>query len=134
MDFLVEDAELVADPVTDGRDLQGGQGIHVTGGQAAQTAVAEARLFLLFQQVVQAQFLQGVSHLAGDPKVDQAVAQMGPGQVLRREVADEFGVLLQVGLGRIDPTVHQVVANGVCERGIHVMRRGDREKLALNAA
>ena len=44
---LVKDAELVADPIADRRDLQAGQGIEVTGGQTTETAIAQARFLLV---------------------------------------------------------------------------------------
>jgi hypothetical protein len=52
-DDLVEDAELVADAVADGRDLQRGQRVHVAGGQPAEAAVAETRLLLVLEQLVE---------------------------------------------------------------------------------
>ena len=43
-DLLLEDAQLVADGVACGGDLQGGHGVQVAGGQAAQAAVAKSRV------------------------------------------------------------------------------------------
>ena len=37
---LIEDAELVADAVADGRNVERRQRVHVTRGQAAQAAIA----------------------------------------------------------------------------------------------
>src|SRR5208283_4087169 len=54
-DFLIEDAVLVADAVTDGGNIERSQGIHETGGQAAQAAVAQSRLLLLLNQGLQVQ-------------------------------------------------------------------------------
>ena len=50
-DLLLEDAQLVADGVACGGDLQGGHGVQVAGGQAAQAAVAQAGVGLGLKQV-----------------------------------------------------------------------------------
>ena len=55
MDGLLEDAVLVANPVTDRRDLQRGEGVHVTRSQASQTAVSKARLLLGLEDRLQIQ-------------------------------------------------------------------------------
>ena len=52
-DRLVEDAELVADAVSDGGHAQRGERIHVARGQPAEAAVAEAGLFLLLEHVLE---------------------------------------------------------------------------------
>ena len=79
---LIEDAELVADAVADRRNIERRQRVHVTSGQAAEPAVAQARLFFLLQKV--GQILPDFGYcLLGrlpDTEVDQAVAQMRPGQ------------------------------------------------------
>ena len=58
-DGLIEDAELVADAEAHRGDLQGGQGIEIAGGEAAQTAVAETRFFLFIEDGVQVEFQVG---------------------------------------------------------------------------
>ena len=64
--LLVEDAELVADAVADGRHLQGGERVHEARGEPPQAAVAQARLFLLIEQrvEVESQFRDRLPHLA----------------------------------------------------------------------
>ena len=61
-DLLLEDAQLVADGVAGGGDLQGGHGVQIAGGQTAQTAVAQASVGLQLEQVGggEAQALQSV--------------------------------------------------------------------------
>ena len=49
-DLLLEDAQLIANRIAGGRDLQGGHGVQITGGQAAQTAVAQAGIRLLLKR------------------------------------------------------------------------------------
>ena len=41
---LAEEAELVMDAVTDGRDIHRGQGVQEAGGETAEAAVAEAHV------------------------------------------------------------------------------------------
>ena len=52
-DLLVEDAELVADAVADGRALQRRQRVEIAGGQPAQAAVAQPRLLLAGQDLIE---------------------------------------------------------------------------------
>ena len=85
-DLLPEDAELITDAVTDGRQLQGGHGFLETGRQATQAAVAESRFRLLRQQVLQRQPQLGAGgfRLLTQPQADQIVFEMGPEQIFRR--------------------------------------------------
>ena len=41
-DLLLEDAQLIADGIARGRDLQRGHAVQIAGGQTAQAAVAQA--------------------------------------------------------------------------------------------
>ena len=106
LDLLVEDAELVADAVADGRDLQRGQRVQVAGRQPAQAAVAQPGLLLLFDQLVESQArvrpAPARSSLV-DAEVEQVVAQVRPEQKLRRQVAGPLAAQVQVGLGGVDP-------------------------------
>ena len=51
-DDLIEDAKLITNAVADGRHLHAGHGIHVTGGEPAESAVAQAGLFFLGEDLV----------------------------------------------------------------------------------
>ena len=53
VDLLVEDAELVADAVADGRPLEGGQRVEVARGEPAEAAVAQSRFLLAGQHLVE---------------------------------------------------------------------------------
>ena len=48
---LIKDAELVADAVADGRNIERRQRVHIARGQAAEAAIAQARLFFLFEKI-----------------------------------------------------------------------------------
>ena len=47
--FLVEDTELIADPVTDSRNLRCSQRIQVTGRQPAQATMTEPGFLFFFE-------------------------------------------------------------------------------------
>jgi hypothetical protein len=93
--LLIEDAVLVADAVADRGNIQRGQRIHEAGGQPAQPAIAQPRLFFLLDQNIQvdAQLPHRLLGFVVDAQVDQVVGQMRPGQKLRREVADHAHIL-----------------------------------------
>ncbi len=64
-DLLLENAQLIADGVAGGGDLQRGHGVQVAGGQAAQAAVAQGGIRLDLEDVrrLEAQVLQGLPQL-----------------------------------------------------------------------
>ena len=87
---LIEDAKLIADPITDRRDVEGRERIHVTGGEPAQSAITESRLLLLFQQVGQilAVSRDGFHHGRPNSEIDDAVAEMWSGQEFGRQIGN----------------------------------------------
>ena len=94
VDRLVEDAEFVADAVTDRRDVQCRQRVHVAGRETSKTAVAKPRLLFLFEESGEVLADQRHSFLSRRPqaKVDETVSEMRAGQELGGEVRDEFRV------------------------------------------
>ena len=102
LDGLVEDAELVADAVADGRHFERGHRIQVTRREPAQAAVAEAGLLLLLDKVVEvhAEFLHRLARILGEAQAEELAGQVRPGQELRREVGHHARVLLGVGFHR----------------------------------
>ena len=75
--LLVEKPVLIANAVAIGRNLQGGDRIHETGGQAAEASVAKSRLLFLVADLGHI-IAQGLNRLFGiihDPEIDQAVAE-----------------------------------------------------------
>src|SRR5208337_1524124 len=65
LDVLLEDPEIVAQPIADRGKVQGGNGIQKTRGEPAEAAIAEARIDLVFPQI-----------LPTSPSCDMAVRQM----------------------------------------------------------
>ena len=92
MDLLVKDAELISYAVTDRRHVQRREGVHITCGQPAEAAVAEARFFLLLKQVVQikTEFFHRRPHLLSNAQIQEIVSQVRPHQELCGEVAGEL--------------------------------------------
>lgn len=123
LDGLVEDAELVADAVTDGRHFQRGERVQVARREPAQTAVAEPRIFLLFHQVVEvdAEFLHRLAGILREAQVEELIGQMRPGQELRGKVGHHARVLLGVGLHGPYPLLEYAVPNGQSQRGVGVV-------------
>ena len=116
--------------------VQGRQGVHVTGRQAAQAAVAQSRLLLLLQEFGQllSQARQRLLHRLPDPEIDEAVTQVWSGQELGGQVCD--------GLGRISfgnrrqgryITLHHAVAHGVGEGHVPVVARRVLWQFSLKA-
>ncbi len=89
-DLLLEDTQLVADGVARGGDLQRGHGVQVAGGQAAQAAVAQAGVGLLFKQVGcgEAQPLQRVLQGVQQPQVVGVFFQRAAHEELQGQVMD----------------------------------------------
>ena len=132
-DQLVEDAKFVADAVASGRDLKRCQGFEEAGRQPAQAAVAQARLLLDVEDlvdVVDAKATQGLGRFLLDAEHQQVVAQLGPDQEFGREVGDYPG---RGGADRFNPRQvagHQPVAHGVAQRHVEVVAAGGGGQLS----
>ena len=89
-DLLLEDAELVADAVADGGNLQRGHRVEEARGEAAQATVAEARLVLASREFgeVESQLADRLTHFVVDTEVQEVVAEMGTHQELCGEVGN----------------------------------------------
>ena len=89
-DLLLEDTVFIQDGVTGAGDAVGGHAVQIAGGQAAQTAVAQARVGLLVVDVVD--FDAGlVQHSLGhfvQAQVEQAGAQAAAHQEFHAQVVN----------------------------------------------
>ena len=126
VDLLLEHAEVVADAVADGGQLQRGERVHEAGREPAEAAVAEAGIALALQDLAEIEAVVGRQRQRRfvEVHVHQAEAEAAPGQELRRQVADALHVALDVRALRGQPAVDQPIADGVRERVIEVERRG----------
>ena len=89
-DLLLEDTQLVADGIAGGGDLQGGHGVQVAGGQAAQAAVAQTGVGLGLKQVGggEAKALQGLLQGIQQAQVIGVLLQRTAHQEFQRQVVD----------------------------------------------
>ncbi|CDC68560.1 uncharacterized protein BN503_01437 [Oscillibacter sp. CAG:155] len=87
-DLLLEDAQLIADGIAGGRDLQRGHGIQIAGSQTAQTAVAQCCVRLQLENVrgLEAHLLQCLPQLGQDLQVVGVFHQAAAHQKLQRQV------------------------------------------------
>ena len=104
-----------------------GERIQVTGSQPAQTAVAEPRLLLLLDQLVEVQpeFRHRLPGLFHDAEAEKVVRQMRAGQKLRGQVGHHPRVLLTVSFHGPDALFEHAVANGQGQSGVSVVARRD---------
>ena len=124
--LLAEQAELIADGAAHGGQLQRGQGVQIAGGQAAQAAVAQAGLRLLFKYdgAVDAQLVQGLHVVFLVDEVDHVVVQRAAHQELGAEVIDLFGLLLLADVAGIAAALHDLVAHDHGQGLILLLGRG----------
>ena len=92
LEELMEQAKVVQQPHAVPRQAQGGGGVQIAGGQAAQAPIAQGRLgFHLFHSgEVLAGFGQGLLHLVVDSQVNQVVGKQLSHQKLRGDVIELF--------------------------------------------
>ena len=130
---LPEDAVLVPDAVADARHVHGGERVDETGGQAAEAAVAEARLDLLSAHGgdVDAALLERVLGHVHEVGGQQVVAELAAEQVLRGEVAHHLGGGGPAPGTGLQPGGHQVATDGLGEREVLVVDGGARQHHAL---
>ena len=93
-DLLLKDAQLIADGIAGGWDLQGGHRVQIAGGQAAQAPVAQPSVGLDFKEVGggEAQILDGPLQLLQNAQVVGVFHQRAAHQKLQGQVVDLAGV------------------------------------------
>ena len=125
LDVLAEHAVFVADAIAHDRQLQRRTAIQETGGQAAQSAIAQAGILLVVDQFldIEAQALQG--HLArlAQTQVEQSVGKAASHQEFERQIIGVLGVLLFIGVAGALVALHQAVAHRQHEGAVGIMRR-----------
>ena len=99
LDVLFENPEIVAQAIADRGQVQGGDRVQKAGGEAAEAAVAQPCVDLVFPEILPIEPLLGhrsaanVLHL----QIDDVVAHHAPDQELERQVVDPLDVLLVMG-------------------------------------
>ncbi len=132
--FLLEDAVLVADAVTQRRDFQRCQRVDEARGEAAETAVAETGFLFRVQQCIEIEpeFRHRLLRGRQDAQVQQVVAEVRAHQELRREVGDGAHALRRVRGGGADPALQQAVAHDMRKREMVVGPSRQCGKLSLH--
>ena len=135
-DDLIENAELVADAVANGRHFDRRERIHVTRRKPPESAIAETGLLLLRKDLVEivAEPAQGLARWLGDAEIEQVVREMRAGQILRGEISDATGVRAAIVFHALDSALEEAVADGQGERDVEIVFRRDGLKPAHPAA
>ena len=132
---LIEDAELVADSVADGRNVERCQRVHVAGRQTAEPTVSKTGFLFLFQKAreVLADLGQSPLHSLPETEADEAVAQMRSSQEFSGEISDNFGGCARSrnAVHRGDIVIQHAIANGVGQGHVPVVARCMLRQLGL---
>ncbi len=125
-DLLAEQAVFIADGTAHGGQLQGGKGIQEAGGQAAQTAVAQAGLGLDFKNrvPVDAQVLQGGQVVLFVDQVHHIVVQRATHQEFGAEIIDLLRPLALASAPGSGTALHHLVPHGLGQGQIQLLGRG----------
>ena len=116
-EFLLEEAELVVDPVAERGIVERRQRIEEAGGEPAEAAVAQAHVDLGIPDLleVQAQELERLPGGLVEPGGEQIVLEEPAHEVLEREIIHPADVVRVVDALGLDHPLMDVVADG--ERG-----------------
>ena len=126
VEFLLEDAVLVLDAVTERRHAKGGEGVDEAGGQTTQTTIAEARLVFGVDDFLggESEVLDGLVELIGQAGVEQRVLELLAHEELSGQVAHGLGVAVDhVGLG-LHPGIHEMATHCGGRGNVHISRLG----------
>jgi len=133
LELLAEDAVLVPDAVTGGRDLQRRQRVHEAGREPAEPSVAQPGLDLGRAEdvEVEAETGQRLARRGLEVGGQQGVVELPTEQVLRRQVADEPRLRGELPVEGGDPAGHQGLAHRAGQGHVAVVRRGPSKVDAL---
>ncbi len=97
-EFLLEEAVLVVDAVTDRGEVEGGKRIEEAGGESSQTAVAERHVVFLVACFLErvAEVFQGFADLVVDAGGDHVVGEEASHEEFHGKVVDAADVLFVV--------------------------------------
>ena len=89
-ELLLENAQLIADGITDPLHAEGSHAVHVAGGQSAQTAVSEPGIRLRLKDIgsAEAEILQGADQGITDPEVEGVLHQAAADEKLHGHIVD----------------------------------------------
>ena len=124
--LLAEQAVLVADGAAHGRQLQGGQRVQEAGRQAAQTAVAQARLRLALGDhgSVDDQLFKRLGVVLLVHQIDHVGKQRTSHQELRAEIVDLLCAGALAHAAGFGSALHDLVAHRQRNRLVQLLLRG----------
>ena len=127
LDGLFEDAVFVAQAITHGRDLHRGHGIEEASRQAPETAIAQTRVGLLFQQLepIEVLLLDDFFRDGIEKKVRDIVGERAADEKFHREIVNALGVLALIGFLGMHPALRKNIAHGAGD-GLKTLARADR--------
>ncbi len=136
LDALVEHAVVVTDAVADHGQSERCAAVEETGGEAAEAAVAEARVGLAVEDglEVEAQPSQRFARLVLDAHAEQCVVQQTPHEEFERQVAHAPHVVALHGQARFGPALHDAVARREHHGLVEIRRLGSNRAAAEHAA
>ena len=113
-DFLFEHTVLIADAVAHGGNAQGGERVEEAGGQAAQTAVAQAGVLFLFADVGElfTQLFERLFKFGIHAFVNQSVDESASQQEFHRKVVNHAFAVVDVGAAGLQEVFGNQVARG----------------------
>ena len=123
VDQLAKHAVFVADAVAGHRQLQRCAAIDETGGETAETAVAQTGINLDIGQFFQVQ-TQGLQRLVGfviDAQVEHCIAERPSHEKFKREVIGPLAAGLPIRLQCVFPAPHQAVPHTQGHGRVRVM-------------
>ena len=125
-DFLAEDAKLIADAIAHAGQVLRSHRVQEAGCQAAEAAVAKARVRLFFQEVgkLNAQVTEHFLSHRPQAQVDEVVAQCAPEQIFRREIIGAFHIAALVSHFGLGPAFGKLIKNDVREGEVAVIAGG----------
>jgi hypothetical protein len=129
---LLEQAELVTDPVAVAGQPQGRHAVEEAGGEASEAAVAESGVRLGVQDLVEGEpdLRERAPALLLDAEVRERAVQEPPDQELEGKIVDPLRILLIGGARRVHPAIDDPVPDGERNGVEPVAPRGRRHVLA----
>ena len=123
---LFENPELVANPIADRRDVHCRQRVDEAGGEPPQAAVAEAGFDIKLKQFIEVVPVGGedLADQFGGVCVEQILGQLFAEHIFGREIVDELGISLVMGVSGLAAAGHQQVTHDERKGGVDAALTG----------
>src|SRR5262249_45199962 len=113
-DLLLEHAVLIVNAIAEAGHAESGHGFQKAGSQTSQAAIAQARVRLHFQNILQidAELRQHSAAGLHQAQVAEIVAQPTAHQEFHGEITETLELLVAIALLGLEQSIHQQIANG----------------------